>query len=281
MRTNGHGIGEPGILRIHKKTTLAQPLFGSPVPSNGGGLGGNGSRNGGRCAQEVGPTQSARQVSIGLRFRQPTAEIGADDDKDHDDMVRLIGGCEDALESLMQRHAQKLISQLMRLLRNQTEARECVQEAFVRVYFHRHAFHLEARFSTWLYTIAFNLARDRLRWRARRPELVSLEVPGPQEEGDLEEILLDSDRPPDQAMENQEWSQALAEAVAGLPDPLRQPLVLFVEEDKSQPEIAAELQCSAKAVEMRLYHARKRLRFLLEHRLKEHEGFGWPKRISS
>jgi RNA polymerase sigma-70 factor (ECF subfamily) len=196
-------------------------------------------------------------------------------------MVRLIAGCDDALESLMQRHAKRLVSQLLRLLRNQAEAKECVQEAFVRVYHHRHSFHLEAKFSTWLYVIAFNLARDRLRRQSRRPEFVSLEAPDVEEEGEIEEILRDADRPPDQAMEEREWSDALAEAIASLPDILRQPLVSFAEDEKTQPEIAAEMHCTSKAVEMRLYRARKCLHSILEKEFKEFEGLGFPRRSSS
>jgi RNA polymerase sigma-70 factor (ECF subfamily) len=196
-------------------------------------------------------------------------------------MVRLLAGCDDALESLMQRHAKRLLSQLGRVLRCSVDARECVQEAFVRVYQHRKDFHLGAKFSTWLYTIAFNLARDRLRRQARRPEFVSWEAPDKQAVGDLEEILLDPNRPPDEAMVSEERSRWLAEAVASLPDTLRQPLALYTEEDKSQPEIAAEMQCTVKAVEMRLYHAHKRLHSLLKKEFKEFEGFCFLKRSSS
>jgi RNA polymerase sigma-70 factor (ECF subfamily) len=201
-----------------------------------------------------------------------------DEQQDQLDMMRLVAGCDEAIEGLMQRHAKRLVSQLMRILRDKAEAQECLLEAFVRVYQDRHAFHLEAKFSRWLNTISFSLARDRLRRRASRPEFVSLEAPNTQEVGDLEEILLDPDRPPDQAMENRERSRSLSEAVAGLPDTLRRSLVLFAEDGKSHQEIAAEMQCTIKAVEMRLCHARKHLHFILERKFIGHEGSCSPKR---
>jgi RNA polymerase sigma-70 factor (ECF subfamily) len=221
------------------------------------------------------------QLAPGIHLQHPAAETAFDHNKDHSDMVRLVADCDDALESLMLRHARRLLSQLVRILRNQTEAKECVAEAFVRVYHHRQAFHPQAKFSTWLYTIAFNLARDRLRRQARRPEFVSLEDHDEQDVGDLQEVLLDPSRAPDEAMVSQERSRWLAEAIATLPDALRLPLVLFAEEDKSQPEIAAEMHCTVKAVEMRLYHAHKRLHSLLKREFKEYEGFSFLKRSSS
>jgi RNA polymerase sigma-70 factor (ECF subfamily) len=102
-----------------------------------------------------------------------------------------------------------------------------------------------------------------------------------QDVGDLQEVLLDPSRAPDEAMVSQERSRWLAEAIATLPDALRLPLVLFAEEDKSQPEIAAEMHCTVKAVEMRLYHAHKRLHSLLKREFKEYEGFSFLKRSSS
>lgn len=172
----------------------------------------------------------------------------------------MVAGCDDALEKLMQRHTKRLVSRLTRLLKSRAEAQETVQEAFVRVYRHREHFAPQARFAAWLHTIAFNLARDRLRQRARRPHFVSPEELPDQELENLKETFFSPERAPDFAMEQDEGSRSLARAVASLPDSLREPLVLFAEEGKSQAEIAAAMHCSVKAIEMRLYHARKHLR---------------------
>lgn len=134
----------------------------------------------------------------------------------------------------------------------------------MRVFRYRENFDLEARFSTWLYTIALNLARDRLRRRARRPETLSLEANDDADLGDFEETLVDPKEPPDQALVNQEWWGSLERAVAELPESLRQAVVLFAGEDQSHAQIASETGCTPKAVELRLYHARKLLRRIVK-----------------
>ncbi len=183
-------------------------------------------------------------------------------DADHADMMQLIAGHEEAMESLMHRHARALYSQLARLLRNRADAYDSLQEAFVRVYLHRDSFDPQRKFSSWLYVIAFNLARDRLRRRARQPEFVSLEDP---EQGrELKRQLLDRQWAPDEELENQERFRSLGEALGTLPDVLRQALIALAFEEKSQPEIASEMHCTAKAIEMRLYRARKLLHARLE-----------------
>jgi RNA polymerase sigma-70 factor (ECF subfamily) len=186
-------------------------------------------------------------------------------------MMGLIAGCNGALESLMHRHVHSLSSQLARALRNRADIQDALQETFVRVYLHRERFDFQHKFSTWLYVIAFNLARDQLRRRSRRPEFVSLD--DPDEGNELSATLVDIEPSPDTRLDKQERFDSLSKAVAALPEGLRQPLMLFAFEEKSQPEIAREMHCSTKAVEMRLYHARKRLHIWLQRNLKDGEGF--------
>jgi len=93
------------------------------------------------------------------------------DDLDRSDMERLCKGGDSALNSLMDRHAEKLFHYLLRQLGNEQDAEDVAQESFVRVYQNRARFDPARKFSTWLYTIATNLSRDRLRYRARHPNL--------------------------------------------------------------------------------------------------------------
>ena len=97
------------------------------------------------------------------------------DDLDRSDMARLCNGGDSGLNSLMERHAEKLFHYLVRQLGNEQDAEDLGQESFVRVYQHRARFDPAQKFTTWLYTIATNLSRDRLRYRARHPN-VSLEA---------------------------------------------------------------------------------------------------------
>src|SRR5580765_5298451 len=100
--------------------------------------------------------------------------IPSTDEQDRSDMARLATGHDTALDDLMSRHAERLYHYLLRMLQNETEASDLAQEAFVRIYLNRVKFKSTRKFSTWLYTIATNLARDVQRQRVRHPK-ISLE----------------------------------------------------------------------------------------------------------
>ena len=175
--------------------------------------------------------------------------------QDQSDMGRLAAGHDAALNDLIARHGERLYHYLLRVVHNDTDAADIAEEAFVRVYQNRHKFRPANKFSTWLYTIATNLARDVQRRRTRHPQ-VSLEA----EEHNFNEVL-PADKPgPAETMESAEIAHAVREAVAALPEELRLPLVLAEYEEKSHAEIGAILGCSPKAVEMRIYRARQDLR---------------------
>ena len=185
------------------------------------------------------------------------------DDQDRRDMARLVAGDDQALDELMARHAEPLFHFLLRFLQNQTEASDLAEETFVRVYQHRSRFRTGARFSTWLYTIATNLARDVKRRQARHPH-VSLQAGPSETSGGLQELLPDDGPDPGRKLESSERADAVKAAIASLSDDLRVPLLLSVYEQKSHGEIGDILGCSPKAVEMRLYRARKELRERLQ-----------------
>jgi RNA polymerase sigma-70 factor (ECF subfamily) len=184
------------------------------------------------------------------------------DEQDAQDMARLVGGHEAALNDLMDRHAEKLFHYLIRSLQDQDDAADLAQETFVKVYQNRSKFDQEQRFTTWLYAIASNLVRDRYRWRSRHPQ-VSLDAENDSTEGSLGDNLRASLPSPDAQAETQERSASVQKAVAALPEELRQPLILAIYQELSQAEIAAILKCSVKAVETRIYRARQQLRVLL------------------
>ncbi len=181
------------------------------------------------------------------------------DEQDALDMARLSAGHDAALNDLMDRYAPRLFHYLVRSLQNEDDAADLAQETFARVYQNRGVFDARRKFSTWLYAIAANLVRDRYRWRMRHPQ-VSLDAENAQTDTGFKDTLRAGDLAPDGALEARERSAAVRQAVAALPLELRQPLVLAVYEGRSQAEIGKILDCSAKAVETRLYRARQRLR---------------------
>ena len=185
----------------------------------------------------------------------------ASDASDEALMARLRGGDDGALAPLMARWEVPMKRYLARVVQNAHEAEELAQETFVRLYQHRDRFREGARFSPWLYAIAANLARNRLRWWRRRPA-VSLEAWT--EFGGEAADEGNAGRAGSGALEQRERAEAVREAVAALPAELREALVLCEYEGLAQAEAAEALGITPKAVEMRLYRARAGLRNRLQ-----------------
>lgn len=181
---------------------------------------------------------------------------------DRQDMDALGSGDDVALNRLMSRHGERLFHYLIRLLQDETEASELAQETFVRVYLNRQRFDPKKKFATWLYSIATNLARDQWRRRSRHPH-VSLDAQSGDSDQTLANVLPAEQRSPCEELEREENAQLVRDALAGLPEDLRTPLVLAEYEEMPQAEIALALGCSVKAVENRIYRARQRLRAFL------------------
>lgn len=178
---------------------------------------------------------------------------------DRADMVRLAAGHDAALNDLMERHATPVFHFLCRVLSNEDDANDLAQETFARVFRARDSFRPDARFSTWLFTIAANLARNQIRWRNRHPN-VSLDA-----ESDATDLPLSSTLPatgasPTEAALAAERAAAVRTAVRQLPDDLREAIVLCEWEEKSVAEAAAIAETTPKAIESRLYRARQALR---------------------
>ena len=184
------------------------------------------------------------------------------------DMARLCAGGSEALDALMQRHQTRLLHWLIRLTGSEASAEDTAQDSFVRVFEKRHQFKPGAKFSNWLYTIAANLVRDAKRSEARHPHL-SLESASSAGGNDaLSNRLVDSAPDPAQACETEERALAVRHAIAVLAEDMRIALTLAEYEDCSMADIAEITRSSIKAVESRLYRARKELRSSLAGLLK-------------
>ena len=179
------------------------------------------------------------------------------------DMQRLAGGHDAALNDLMARHAQPVFHFLCRMLGNEDDANDLAQETFLRVYQHRASFKPGARFTTWLYTIAANLARNHHRWRTRHPN-VSLDAESEATGQSIGEVLPTADPAPDSTAVATERAAAVRVAVAALPADMREVIILCEWQDLSAAEAAAILNTTPKAIDNRLYRARNLLRERLE-----------------
>jgi RNA polymerase sigma-70 factor (ECF subfamily) len=147
---------------------------------------------------------------------------------------------------------------------NEDDANDLAQETFVRVFRARASFRTSERFSTWLFTIAANLARNHFRWRARHPN-VSLDTETGEKEQTLGSTLPANEQAPNEQALTAERARAVRAAVGKLPEDLREAIVLCEWEEYSVAEAAAILETTPKAVESRLYRARQ----ILRERLKQ------------
>ena len=184
-------------------------------------------------------------------------ERDANATNDREWMRRVQGGDEAALGALMERWELPLKSFIGRIVFNASEAEELAQETFVRVWQQREKFRTGAEFRPWVFSIAVNLARNRLRWWRRRP---TVEL---REWSETEEKRNEGARGPG-SLEIAERAAAVRDAVAALPLELRESLVLFEYEQMSHAEIAMAVGATAKAVETRIYRAREKLRGALK-----------------
>jgi RNA polymerase sigma-70 factor (ECF subfamily) len=184
----------------------------------------------------------------------------ARDELDADLMRTLAEGDDLALNCLMDAWSQPLISYLMRLTGSHATSCDLAQESFVRVHRHRLEYRTSQKFSTWLFAIATNLARNHARWRSRHPEILT-------EPENLRElpVAITSASPDEQAAANEHLA-ALQKAIGELPHDMREVLILSTWHGLSHAEIAGVQDTTEKAVEVRLYRARKLLREMLgEH----------------
>lgn len=181
------------------------------------------------------------------------------DARDQADMARLAAGHDAALNDLMERHAMSVFHFLCRMLGNEDDANDLAQETFARVFRSRDSFRADAKFSTWLFTIAANLARNQIRWRTRHPNL-SLDAEVEATGEPLGQSLPAGGNSPTDAALAAERATAVRAAVQQLPEDLREALVLCEWEELSVAKAAEVLTTTPKAVESRLYRARGILR---------------------
>lgn len=166
-------------------------------------------------------------------------------------MGRVQDGDEAALGALMERWELPVKAVIGRIVLNAAEADELAQETFVRLWQQRAKYRRQAAFRPWLFAIAVNLARNRLRWWRRRPTV------------ELGEWTPAPDAAAGASLERAERVTQVQQAVADLPADLREALVLFEYEGLAQAEIAEIVGATAKAVETRIARAKEKLRTAL------------------
>jgi len=169
-----------------------------------------------------------------------------------------------AFAELLKRYWTQVFGRLYRQLGDRQEAEDLTQDVFLRLYRSRGRYQPRAKFTTWLFHITQNVARNALRTRARRPCVPLGRLAGQDDENrPPDRFLSERWEAPARPAERAELAGVVRDAVAGLGLRQRQALELHQFQDWTYEEIAAEMAMSLPAAKGLLYRARNQLRELL------------------
>jgi RNA polymerase sigma-70 factor (ECF subfamily) len=170
-----------------------------------------------------------------------------------------------AFEQLVVRYQQRLITVLGHLLGNTQEAEDLAQEVFLRVYRSRERYRPRSKFSTWLFTIANNLALNALRARQRKAEVpLNLRDSGPLGPRPAEQMVPDHHSGPTRRLQQEELAAVVRQALDTLNERQRMAVVLNKFEELNYAEIAEVMGLTPKAIKSLLSRARMNLRAALQ-----------------
>ena len=199
------------------------------------------------AAPNANPTPSDREIDAAL-------------------LARAANGDSRAFRELVERHQRRAHSVAYGLVRNPEDAREVVQEAFIRVFRHRAEFAGQASFSTWLYRIVVNLSIDLLRKRSPGKAIEfdeSVDTEGAPDELVPRREGVD----PFATLDRKRLIEAMHKALEQLPPYHRAVILLRELEGLSYEEMAAALDVSKGTIMSRLFHARRKMQKLLKEQL--------------
>ncbi|MEZ4388311.1 MAG: sigma-70 family RNA polymerase sigma factor [Candidatus Krumholzibacteriia bacterium] len=196
----------------------------------------------------------------------PEPGKGLKDLRDEDLIVLVQQGNRRAFDEIVTRYKGRLHSFTLRMVKDPFLAEEMTQETLIRVYMHADKYREIAKFSTWVFTIATNLVRNRMRQKSRAPRFLSLN-PVPDED----EQPVDPPDPhadPSRAVEGEELGGLIAEATARIPEKYRIPFLLREVEQLSYEEIQRVTGLKLGTVRSRINRARTRFRQNIKPLLK-------------
>ena len=179
---------------------------------------------------------------------------------------RVQQGDKSAFDVLVARYQHKVVKLIMRYVRDQAEALDVAQEAFLKAYRALPRFRGDSAFYTWLYRISINTAKNHLVAARRRPLDYNLDLQDP-DQYEMHGKLKTEDTPEGNLL-SEEIRETVNRAIEGLPEDLRTAIMLRELEGMSYEEIATTMECPVGTVRSRIFRAReaidKRLRPLLD-----------------
>ena len=179
-------------------------------------------------------------------------------------MSRVKAGDNDALAVLVRRYEQPLFNYACKMLGNRSDAEDVFQETFLRVHLHGNRFWGNAPFRPWLYRIATNLCKDRLRYRKRRPEVPVTSLRRDEDWSDPVAQWAATSPRPDEAALARERGEIMERALANLSVKHRAVFLMAHQEGLSYAEIAKALWIPVGTVKSRMNKAVNQLLVAME-----------------
>lgn len=181
-------------------------------------------------------------------------------------VAQAQAGDRDAVQQLLERYERRLLSVIIGMVRNPEDAREILQETFVRAFRNLEGFKGESSFYTWIYRIAMNLAIDHQRRGSKRP-LVEFDDSVGMKEDAVGEGSATLGIDPFKSVRSRELGKKIFEAIESLTPDHRAVILLREIDGLSYEEISEVLDCSLGTVMSRLHYARKKLQSRLQEML--------------
>jgi RNA polymerase sigma-70 factor (ECF subfamily) len=188
------------------------------------------------------------------------AFVGAENFTDAEVMLRVKAGDQSAFDYLVQKYRRPLVSFMYRMARNTAAAEDLAQEVFLRVYRSRQTYEASAKFTTWLYRIATNLAVNHARdTRHERPE-VTVSLDEPDEETGTTLDVADGAVTAEESLVRRERTLAIRAKVEALPERQKLAVIMHKYQQMDYKQIADVLKLSESATKSLLFRAYQTLR---------------------
>ena len=179
--------------------------------------------------------------------------------QDTDILIRCKQGDVAAFSSLVDNHQNYAYTLAFRLLCNEDDARDAVQESFIRVWRHISKYNFRAKFTTWLYRIVTNICLDKIKARSRARNILPYSI------DDLSNKQFQSDENMEKSMTIKDFTHIVSQLVEELNEKQRIVFTLRDLQDLSIEDVASITRMSKNSVKSNLYYARRNIRNKLEN----------------
>ena len=196
------------------------------------------------------------QLSYSQSFKQMDKKFTFTDEEL---ISRFQNGDEQAYIELANRYRDRLMSFVYRFVNDQVIAEDIVQDTLVKLFTHKHYYRNIAKFSTWIYTIAGNLAKTELRKKKRR-KVTNLSEMG----SDDWEYDIPADEDTAEEVQRQFVGEQIQKAIQSLPDHFRQVIILRDIQELSYEEVSRIVEVPLGTVKSRINRARLQLQGILK-----------------